>query len=106
MKVRVTMNKPWLNLGRIGHGILVGSKEGYIAVFYGPNENPHCDHHVRLALAAQDMLSAMEKALPYVEFYSKREIQSPSNGEEAVRATREMLHEFRAAIEKARRGVS
>ena len=64
------MLKPWLNLGRIGvafdvvqigYGILVGNKERPIAVFYGPSENPDSAEHVALAVAAPDMLEALEE---------------------------------------------
>jgi hypothetical protein len=46
----------------------------------------------------REALNAIE---PYVEFYMKREIESPSNGEEGVREAREALRKFRAAREAA-----
>ena len=51
------------------------------------------------ASETERLREALKVIAPYVEFYMKREIESPSNGEEGVRDAREALGKFRAALE-------
>jgi hypothetical protein len=46
------------------------------------------------------LLDALRTAQPYIEFYAQREINSPSNNQQAVIETREMLSKVRRAVEE------
>lgn len=50
-----------------------------------------------------EVRKALEDVVPIVEFYLKREIESPSNHQEFAREADEKLRRFRAAIEALRR---
>lgn len=47
-----------------------------------------------------DLVKALRRASPYIEFYAKREMEAPANNEEAVRDTREMLTEVRQVLSR------
>ena len=44
------------------------------------------------------LLDALRTASPYIEFYAEREMKSPSNNQEAVIETREMLSKVRKVL--------
>jgi hypothetical protein len=45
------------------------------------------------------LLDALRTAKPYIEFYAGREMKSPSNNQQAVIETREMLSKVRKVLE-------
>ena len=57
----------------------------------------------RLLAENEKLREACRECLPLIEFYTKREVESPSNHQEFAREAEERLRRFRAAIEKASR---
>ena len=45
-----------------------------------------------------ELAGALREASPYIEFYAKREMESPSNNQEAIIETREMLSKVRSIL--------
>jgi hypothetical protein len=51
------------------------------------------------------LLDALRTAKPYIEFYAEREMNSPSNNQQAVIETREMLRKVRKVLEEDKVGT-
>jgi hypothetical protein len=52
---------PWLNAGPFGFSIGIISQEGWVAVAFGPQQNPHADGNARLIVTAPRLLAACER---------------------------------------------
>lgn len=60
----------------------------------------HAEANANLISLSPRMARVLRLIKPLVEFYSEREMNAPANSQEAVRETRDQLHEFRSLLEE------